>query len=77
VAATLPSLSVANADSNVTTEGTRPQEKPKEEDTVIVTYTIWVGTDVTENFTISVIAEKNSSFYHVMQTAAEQDPHYL
>jgi hypothetical protein len=42
-----------------------------------VTYTLWVGTNVTENFTINVMARRNSSFYHVMQIAAEQDPHYM
>jgi gastric intrinsic factor len=61
----------------VTVEGTIPRENPKEEETVIVTYTLWVGTNVTENFTTNVIAEKNSSFYHVMQIAAEQDSRYL
>lgn len=75
--ATLPPISLASADSNATMEGITPRENPKEEETVIVTYTLWLGTNVTENFTISVIAEKNSSFYHVMQIAAEQDSRYL
>jgi gastric intrinsic factor len=58
-------------------EGTTPRENPKGEEFVTVTYTLWVGTNVTENFTITVMTEKNSSFYHVMQIAAEQDTHYM
>ncbi|XP_033607650.1 uncharacterized protein CG3556 isoform X2 [Cryptotermes secundus] len=77
VAATHPPSAPGTAVSNVTVEGITPRENPKEEETVIVTYTLWVGTNVTENFTINVIAEKNSSFYHVMQIAAEQDSRYL
>jgi gastric intrinsic factor len=68
---------VPSADSNLTAEGTTSPGSPKEDDPVIVTYTLWVGTNVTENFTISVMARRNSSFYHVMQIAAEQDPHYV
>ncbi|KDR09560.1 uncharacterized protein CG3556 [Zootermopsis nevadensis] len=73
----LSPTAVANADLNLTVEGTTPRENPKGEEFVTVTYTLWVGTNVTENFTITVMAEKNSSFYRVMQIAAEQDAHYL
>jgi hypothetical protein len=68
---------VASADSNLTAEGTTPPASPKEEESVIVTYTLWVGTNVTENFTINVTARRNSSFYHVMQIAADKDPRYV
>lgn len=43
---------------------------------VTITYTLWVGTNVTENSTISLIAPRNTSFYNVMQMAMEQDSHY-
>jgi len=73
---TLPPTAVPSADSNLTAEGTISSGSSKEEDSVLVTYTLWVGTNVTENFTINVMARRNSSFYHVMQIAAEQDPRY-
>jgi gastric intrinsic factor len=74
---TLPPTAVPSADSNLTAEGTISPGSPKEDDSVIVTYTLWVGTNVTENFTITVMARRNSSFYHVMQIAAEQDSRYV
>ncbi|XP_069696854.1 uncharacterized protein CG3556-like isoform X1 [Periplaneta americana] len=76
-ATTLPPTAVASADSNLAVEGTTPRQNPKGDDLATVTYTLWVGTNVTENFTISVTAEKNSTFYHIMQIAAEQDSHYV
>jgi gastric intrinsic factor len=57
-------------------EGTTPRENQRGEEFVTVTYTLWVGTNVSENVTINVVAQKNSSFYHVMQIAAEQDERY-
>ncbi|XP_054280040.1 uncharacterized protein CG3556 [Macrosteles quadrilineatus] len=45
-------------------------------DGVSVTYTLWVGSNVTENHTISIVVQYNSTFYHVMQLAAQKDPHY-
>jgi gastric intrinsic factor len=74
---TPPPTAVPIADSDSTAEGTTSPGNPKDEDSVIVTYTLWVGTNVTENFTINVIALRNSSFYHVMQIAAEQDQRYV
>lgn len=76
-ATTLPPTAVASAESNLTVEGTTLRENLKGDDFATVTYTLWVGTNVTENFTINVTAEKNSSFYHIMQIAAEQDSHYV
>lgn len=67
---------MASADSNLTMEGTTPRENQRGEEFVTVTYTLWVGTNVSENVTINVVAQKNSSFYHVMQIAAEQDERY-
>lgn len=43
---------------------------------VTVTYTLWVGTNITENATISVTAPRNTSFYNIMQLAMELDPHF-
>ncbi|XP_044763451.1 uncharacterized protein CG3556 [Coccinella septempunctata] len=43
---------------------------------VTVTYTLWVGSNITENSTISIMAPRNTSFYNVMQMAMEQDPHF-
>ncbi|XP_061722631.1 uncharacterized protein CG3556 isoform X1 [Cydia pomonella] len=43
---------------------------------VSFTYTLWLGTNVTENYTLYMMAPRNISFYHVMQMAAEQDPKF-
>ncbi|RVE47343.1 hypothetical protein evm_008024 [Chilo suppressalis] len=43
---------------------------------VSFTYTLWLGTNVTENFTLHMVAPRNISFYHVMQMAAEQNPKF-
>ncbi|XP_063929728.1 uncharacterized protein CG3556 [Zophobas morio] len=43
---------------------------------VTITYTLWVGSNVTENCTIAITAPRNTSFYSVMQTAMELDPHF-
>ncbi|XP_022907113.1 uncharacterized protein CG3556 [Onthophagus taurus] len=43
---------------------------------VTITYTLWVGTNITENYTISLVAPRNSSFYSVMQMAMEADPRF-
>lgn len=43
---------------------------------ITITYTLWVGTNVTENYTIVLVAPRNSSFYTVMQTAMEMDPKF-
>lgn len=43
---------------------------------VSITYTLWVGTNVTENYTMSLIAPRNTSFYNVMVMAMDLDPHY-
>lgn len=53
---------------------TKVQEDKNEESTV--TYTLWVGSNVTENYTISITTAHNSTFYNVMQLAAEKDSHY-
>lgn len=43
---------------------------------VTITYTLWVGTNITENSTMNLIAPRNTSFYNIMQMAMEIDPHY-
>ncbi|XP_026333134.1 uncharacterized protein CG3556 isoform X3 [Hyposmocoma kahamanoa] len=43
---------------------------------VSFTYTLWLGTNVTENYTLYMVAPRNVSFYHVMQMAADQDPKF-
>ncbi|XP_067015294.1 uncharacterized protein CG3556 [Anabrus simplex] len=46
------------------------------QDLVSVTYTIWVHTNISEQYTLGVRAERNTTFYNVMLLAAQQDPHY-
>ncbi|XP_059049737.1 uncharacterized protein CG3556 [Achroia grisella] len=43
---------------------------------VSFTYTLWLGTNVTDNFTLQMVAPRNVSFYHVMQMAADQNPKF-
>ncbi|CAG4934102.1 unnamed protein product [Colias eurytheme] len=43
---------------------------------VSFTYTLWLGTNVTENYTLYMVTPRNVSFYHVMQMAAEQEPKF-
>ncbi|ENN78018.1 hypothetical protein YQE_05503, partial [Dendroctonus ponderosae] len=43
---------------------------------VSITYTLWVGSNVTENCTVAITAPRNTSFYAVMQTAMEQDARF-
>ncbi|KAJ8956346.1 hypothetical protein NQ318_015084, partial [Aromia moschata] len=43
---------------------------------VTITYTLWVGSNITENVTISVTAPRNTSFYNIMQMAMEMDPRF-
>ncbi|XP_017769131.1 PREDICTED: uncharacterized protein CG3556 isoform X2 [Nicrophorus vespilloides] len=43
---------------------------------ITVSYTLWVGTNVSENYTVWLTALRNTSFYSIMQMAADADPHY-
>ncbi|XP_060533021.1 uncharacterized protein CG3556 isoform X2 [Cylas formicarius] len=43
---------------------------------VTVTYTLWVGSNVTENCTTTITAPRNTSFYTIMQMAMDMDPHF-
>lgn len=43
---------------------------------VTVSYTLWVGTNITENYTVIITAPRNISFYSVMQLAADMDSHF-
>jgi len=38
------------------------------------TYTLWVGSNVTESFSLSLVSPKNTSFFKAMTQAAEMDP---
>lgn len=61
-------------DSSSVASPEKVEEDKNEEATV--TYTLWVGSNVTENHTISITTANNSTFYNVMQIAAEKDKHY-
>ncbi|EDW62679.2 uncharacterized protein Dvir_GJ16962 [Drosophila virilis] len=41
------------------------------------TYTLWVGSNVTEAFSLSLISPKNTSFFKAMTQAAEMDPRFM
>lgn len=44
---------------------------------VSVTYTLWVGTNVTENYTLTLTIPRNETFYNVMQIASLLDNHFV
>ncbi|XP_012135811.2 uncharacterized protein CG3556 [Megachile rotundata] len=44
--------------------------------TVNVSYTLWVGSNVNETYSLTITAPKNETFYEVMLTAAEMSPHF-
>ncbi|EDW00025.1 uncharacterized protein CG3556 [Drosophila grimshawi] len=41
------------------------------------TYTLWVGSNVTEAFSLSLISPKNTSFFKAMTQAADMDPRFI
>nr|XP_034184733.1 uncharacterized protein CG3556 [Osmia lignaria]XP_034184734.1 uncharacterized protein CG3556 [Osmia lignaria]XP_034184735.1 uncharacterized protein CG3556 [Osmia lignaria]XP_034184736.1 uncharacterized protein CG3556 [Osmia lignaria] len=43
---------------------------------VNVSYTLWVGSNVNETYSLMVTAPKNETFYEVMVLAAEMSPHF-
>uniref|UniRef100_A0A1B0FJY2 Uncharacterized protein n=1 Tax=Glossina morsitans morsitans TaxID=37546 RepID=A0A1B0FJY2_GLOMM len=43
---------------------------------VSYTYTLWVGSNVTESFSLSLISPRNTSFFKAMTQAAEMDPRF-
>lgn len=43
---------------------------------VTITYTLWIGPNITENMTITIVAPRNTSFYNIMQMAMEIDPKF-
>jgi gastric intrinsic factor len=43
---------------------------------VSYTYTLWVGSNVSQVFTLSLTSSKNTSFFRAMTQAAELDPRY-
>ena len=46
------------------------------DDIVTVSYTLWVGSNVTEIYNINITTENNDTFYNVMQMAAQKDHHF-
>lgn len=43
---------------------------------VSYTYTLWLGTNVTESFSLSLISPRNTSFFRAMNQAAEIDSRF-
>lgn len=46
------------------------------ETSATVSYTLWVGSNVTETYSINITTENNDTFYNVMQLAAQRDSHF-
>lgn len=69
------------ATTNKSTEGKATSETPKEvtvddDNTATVTYSLWVGSNVSETHSINITTEFNDTFYNVMQLAAQKDDHF-
>uniref|UniRef100_A0A8D9EFP7 Uncharacterized protein CG3556 n=1 Tax=Cacopsylla melanoneura TaxID=428564 RepID=A0A8D9EFP7_9HEMI len=62
-----PGQSVTKTSDKV--EGDKPEK-------VLVSYSLWVGTNVTAQHSINISTDANSTFYHVMQAAAETDRNF-
>lgn len=45
-------------------------------DKVLVSYTLWVGSNVTDQHSINISTDSNATFYHVMQVAADNDENF-
>ncbi|XP_023026717.2 uncharacterized protein CG3556 [Leptinotarsa decemlineata] len=43
---------------------------------ITISYTVWVGPDITESATINITAPKRTPFYEVMQLAMKKDPYF-
>ncbi|XP_025835355.1 uncharacterized protein CG3556 [Agrilus planipennis] len=43
---------------------------------ISISYTLWVGTNITENYTLTIVAPRNTSFYNIMQMAMDMDSHF-
>lgn len=43
---------------------------------VTVTYSLWVGSNVSEKYSINITVDRNETFYEIMQKAAVMDPKY-
>lgn len=43
---------------------------------LIIQYTLWVGSNVTEAFSLSLVSPKNTTFFRAMTQAADMDPHF-
>lgn len=81
-------LNVTNSDNNNNNLNvTKPTEKASNvsetkkpaapaENAATVSYTLWVGSNISEIYNINVTTESNNSFYNVMQQAAVKDDHF-
>ncbi|KAK1116534.1 hypothetical protein K0M31_018996 [Melipona bicolor] len=61
-------LNASNTDGTIVTIATPAM--------VNVSYTLWVGSNVNETYSLTMTAPKNETFYEVMLLAAEMSPHF-
>ncbi|CAD1478276.1 unnamed protein product, partial [Heterotrigona itama] len=61
-------LNASNTDGAIVTVATPAM--------VNVSYTLWVGSNVNETYSLTVTAPKNETFYEMMLLAAEMSPHF-
>ena len=53
-----------------------PLRKPVETLFVHVTYSLWVGKNITWGHTMNITVAKNTTFYQIMQLSAERDKNF-
>lgn len=57
-----------------TTNGTA--KTTLDDNTATVSYSLWIGSNISETHTINITTETNNTFYNVMQLAAQEDDHF-
>lgn len=43
---------------------------------ITVTYSLWVGTNLSEKYSLNITVDHNETFYNIMERAAEMDSKY-
>lgn len=63
---------------NKTVEKNFTTEEPIETNpsNITVTYSLWVGSNVSEKHSLNITVDRNETFYEIMEKAAEMDSTY-
>lgn len=53
-----------------------PKTTTADDNMATVSYSLWIGSNISETHTINITTETNNTFYNVMQLAAQEDDHF-